>query len=80
MKQLTDEQRVTLHSMLSEWSLQDDERDEFADLRKRAKVKGPLDVTSEECALVLKTLGAHSLETWRRGVALMSSIEEGARG
>lgn len=77
---LTDAQRDTLHTMLCEWSLHySDEPDEFAVLRERARVKGPLDVTREECALVLKTFTPYALDIWRRGVALMNSIEEGAK-
>lgn len=78
---LTDAQRDTLHTMLSEWILQySEDPDEFADLRGRARVKGPLDVTAKECALVLKSFTPYMLDVWRRGVALMNSIEEGARG
>ena len=79
MKQLTNDQRETLRDMLSEWSLEAGEPDEFADLRERARSEDPLDVTSEECGRILKTFGANNLGVWRRGVALMNSIEEGAR-
>jgi len=78
---LTDEQRDTLHTMLAEWSLQySEEPDEFADLRERARARGPLEVTAEKCALVLQSFTPHMLDVWRRGVAFMNSIEEGAKG